>query len=244
LALSKRGGFSQDWTAPALWDTGRVKSRVRLLAVLALTVLVLDVVTKIIAVATLDENAPSAEHPRILGGLVYFSLLRNAGAAFSSGTGMTWVFAVVAIGVAIYIIRISPRLKYGPWAVAFGLVLGGALGNLVDRLSRSPGFFRGHVVDFVSLFGPNAQYFPAFNVADSAITFGAIVLVITALRGIDYDGSRPTKAKPDTSVTGTADADRTDDAEIAGDEVRPALDEGKPRQTPRVPPNTGTSADV
>ena len=72
-------------------------------------------------------------------------------------------------------------------------MLGGAIGNLIDRIFRSPGFLQGHVVDFVSVFGPNAEYFPVFNVADSAITIGGISLVITALLGIDFDGTRTRK---------------------------------------------------
>jgi signal peptidase II len=160
--------------------------RVVLLASLAIVIIVLDQITKVIAVATLTPG----ESPRILGGLVYFSLIRNPGAAFSFATGMTWIFAIVAVIVAIVIIRMARRLRSVPWAIALGLVLGGAVGNLIDRIFRSPGFFQGHVVDFVSVFGPNAEYFPVFNVADSAITIGGITLVITALLGIDFDGTR------------------------------------------------------
>ena len=141
-------------------------------------------------VATLSETTPAGDQPSILGGLVYFSLLRNPGAAFSMATGMTWILALVAIGVVVAIVRIAPRLRSTPWAVALGLILGGALGNLTDRVFRAPGILRGHVVDFVSVFGPNAEYFPAFNVADSAITIGGITLVVTVLMGIDYDGTR------------------------------------------------------
>lgn len=169
------------------------RSRVRLLAVLAIVIVVLDLITKVVAVATLDESAPPAEHPRILGGLVYFSLIRNPGAAFSLATGMTWILALVALGVVVFIVRLARRLKSTRWAVALGLVVGGAIGNLIDRIFRSPGFFRGHVVDFVSVFGPNAEYFPVFNVADSAITVGGVLLVVTALSGVDYDGTRTRK---------------------------------------------------
>ena len=160
-----------------------------MLAAIAVTVLVLDLISKIIVVATVSPGEPI----RVLGGLVYLSLIRNPGAAFSLATGMTWVLALVAIGVVVFIIRMAPRLRSTPWAVALGLVLGGALGNLVDRIFRSPGFLQGHVVDFVSVFGPNAQYFPVFNVADSAITVGGICLVITALLGVDFDGSKAVK---------------------------------------------------
>ena len=172
-----------------------MKSRVGLLAILASTVIVLDLATKILVVAVLSETTPPADQPRILGGLVYFSLIRNAGAAFSLATGMTWILAIIATGVVIFIIRLAPRLKSTRWAVALGLILGGAVGNLIDRIFRAPGFFQGHVVDFVSVFGPNAEYFPVFNVADSAITIGGIVLVLTATMGIDYDGSKTKNKK-------------------------------------------------
>ena len=165
--------------------------RVGLLAAIAGTVVILDLLSKIIVVATIDPNEPV----RVLGGLVYFSLIRNPGAAFSMATGMTWLLALVAIVVVIVIIRMAPRLRSTPWAVSLGLVLGGAIGNLIDRIFRSPGILQGHVVDFVSVFGPNAEYFPVFNVADSAITIGGISLVITALLGIDFDGTSTRKPR-------------------------------------------------
>ena len=165
--------------------------KVGLLAAIAATVVVLDLVSKIIIVATVQPNQPV----RLLGGLVYLSLIRNPGAAFSLATGMTWLLALVAIGVVVVIVRMAPRLRSTPWAVSLGLVLGGAIGNLIDRIFRAPGFLQGHVVDFVSVFGPNAEYFPVFNVADSAITIGGISLVVTALLGIDFDGTSTRKAK-------------------------------------------------
>ena len=165
--------------------------RVGLLAAVAGTVVILDLLTKIIVVATIDPNEPV----KVLGGLVYISLIRNPGAAFSMATGMTWLLALVAIAVVIVIIRMAPRLRSTPWAVSLGLVLGGAIGNLIDRIFRSPGILQGHVVDFVSVFGPNAEYFPVFNVADSAITIGGISLVITALMGIDFDGTSTRKPR-------------------------------------------------
>ncbi len=170
--------------------------RITLLAILAGSVVILDVITKIVIVATLSETTPAAEQPRILGGLVYLSLIRNAGAAFSMATGMTWILALVAIAVVVVIIRLAPKLRSVRWAVALGLVLGGAIGNLLDRIFRSPGILRGHVVDFLSVFGPNGEHFAVFNVADSAITIGGILLVLTAISGIDYDGTRaPAKEK-------------------------------------------------
>lgn len=165
--------------------------KVGLLAAIASVVVILDLISKIVIVATLTPGEPV----RILGGLVYLSLIRNPGAAFSMATGMTWVLALIAIGVVVFIIRMAPRLRSTPWAISLGLVLGGAIGNLIDRIFRSPGFLQGHVVDFVSVFGPNAEYFPVFNVADSAITIGGISLVVTALLGIDFDGTRTRSGK-------------------------------------------------
>jgi signal peptidase II len=164
----------------------RPQRRVLLLVGIAVLVLAVDIVTKVIAVATLTPG----QSPRILGGLVYFSLFRNSGAAFSMATGMTWILAVIALAVVAFIIRMAPRMRSTPWAVCLGLILGGALGNLTDRIFRAPGVMRGHVVDFISVFGPDAQYFPVFNVADSAITIGGITLVLISLLGIDFDGRR------------------------------------------------------
>ena len=182
--------------------------KVLLLSAIAGTVVILDSISKIIVVATIQPNQPV----RVLGGLVYLSLIRNSGAAFSMATGLTWLLALVAIGVVVVIIRMAPRLRSTPWAVSLGLVLGGALGNLIDRIFRSPGFMQGHVVDFVSVFGPNAEYFPVFNVADSAITIGGISLVVTALLGIDFDGTSTRKKKPQAKEPGDLQAEPKDES--------------------------------
>ncbi len=162
--------------------------RVGLVASLAIIVIILDQLTKLLVVAQLRPEEPR----RVLGGLVYLTLVRNAGAAFSTGAGVTWILALVAIGVVVVIIRMAGRLRSTAWAIALGLVLGGAIGNLIDRIFRAPGFLRGHVVDFISLFEPDGRHFAVFNVADSGITLGAVALVITALLGIDMDGTRTT----------------------------------------------------
>jgi signal peptidase II len=183
---------SGDERATGSPDAATPRRRVGLLWAVALVVAALDVVTKIIVVARLTPG----ESVRILGGLVYFSLIRNSGAAFGLANGMTVVFALVAAAVAAAIIRLAPRLRSVPWAVALGLVLGGATGNLIDRVFRAPGFLRGRVVDYISLFGPDGAHFPAFNVADSALTLGVCTLVVTSLLGIGLDGSRDRDAGP------------------------------------------------
>ena len=162
-----------------------VRRRGGLLAAAAATVLLLDVVTKVLAVATLEGGSPV----RLLGGGLYLVLYRNPGAAFSLATGMTWLLTLVAVTVAVAILRLAPRLRSPGWALGLGLVLGGALGNLVDRFLRSPGPLRGHVVDFLSLLAPDGSVWPVFNLADSAIVSGGVLLVVLALLGRDYDGS-------------------------------------------------------
>ncbi len=164
--------------------------RVRLLAVVAVAILVADVVTKIVAVAALEGREPV----RLLGGSVYLVLYRNSGAAFSLATGMTWLLTLVAIGVVLAIIRLAPRLRSTGWAVGLGLILGGASGNLGDRLFREPGPLRGRVIDFLSLFAPDGSVWPVFNVADSAICVGGATLALMAVLGRDFDGRRHSKA--------------------------------------------------
>lgn len=162
---------------------GRV---VLLLAAIATGVLAIDVLVKVVAVATLEQRPPI----ELLGGALYLTLLRNPGAAWSLATGYTWVLTVVAVVVVGVIVRISRRLASVGWAVGLGMVLGGALGNLVDRFFRAPGPFRGHVIDMFSLFAPDGSVWPVFNVADMGIVGGGIGLVLLALRGVEIDGSR------------------------------------------------------
>jgi signal peptidase II len=116
--------------------------------------------------------------------------LRNIGAAFSFAEGWTIVFTLIAVIVSVVIVRTARRLFSTGWAIALGLVLGGALGNLVDRIFRDPGFLRGGVVDFLSAFAPDGRIWPVFNVADSAIVCGGILGALLALRGIEFDGTR------------------------------------------------------
>jgi signal peptidase II len=131
------------------------------------------------------------EDIRLLGGLLYLTQLRNVGAAFSFAEGFTVLFTVIAVVVSVIIVRTARRLHSTGWAVALGLVLGGAVGNLIDRIFRDPGFLRGGVVDFLSVFAPDGEVWPVFNVADSAIVCGGILGAVMALRGVEFDGSRP-----------------------------------------------------
>jgi signal peptidase II len=160
--------------------------RIGVFVAVALIVIALDVLSKVLVVANLQP----AEWDRILGGVFYLGLARNSGAAFSLGTGFTVILSVVALGVVAVIVRTASRLRSIGWAVALGLVLGGAIGNLADRVFRSPGVFRGRVIDWISLFGPGGVHWPIFNLADSAIVCGAILAAILTLFGIGLAGDR------------------------------------------------------
>jgi len=168
------------------------RPRTRLLLGLAAVVLALDLATKLLVVATLSDREPV----RLLGGALYLTEARNTGAAFSFAEGFTVVFTLIAVAVAVVIVRTARRLFSTGWAVALGLVLGGAVGNLVDRVFRDPGFLRGGVVDFLSLFAPDGSVWPIFNVADSAIVCGGLLGALMALRGIEFDGRRTRDAGP------------------------------------------------
>ena len=143
----------------------------------ALLALIADIATKSWAVAALSNGQPR----QIVGSLLKFQYARNSGAAFSMATGSTWVFTLVAGFVALGIIVIAGRIKSRPWAVALGLLLGGSLGNLTDRIFRSPGQFRGLVVDWIEL-----PHWPIFNIADSVIVIAACLIALLSIRGIGY----------------------------------------------------------
>ncbi|MBP2473654.1 signal peptidase II [Crossiella equi] len=155
-------------------------------ALAAVLVFAADLVTKDLAVAHLAGQAPV----RVAGGSLYLVLLHNPGAAFSLLPGQTWLLTVITAVVVLTILVFAARLRSRGWALGVGLVLGGALGNLTDRLTRPPGFGEGHVVDFLSLFAPDGSVWPVFNIADAAIVSGGVLLVLLALLGIDYDGTR------------------------------------------------------
>ncbi|MCW2600977.1 MAG: peptidase signal peptidase [Frankiales bacterium] len=144
--------------------------------------------TKVLVVAHLEGKAPI----KVLGGLVSLAVSRNSGAAFSFAEGATVLFTLVALAVAVVIVRTLPRLRSVGWAVTLGLLLGGALGNLIDRLLRAPGVGRGAVVDFISV-----PHFATFNVADSGITVGAVLAVLLSLRGVEVDGTHRARTGPE-----------------------------------------------
>lgn len=182
-------------------DGGRALRAV--LYVVAATVILVDQVSKQIAVALLEGE------PRVpvLGEWAGFLFHRNDGAAFGMGSGATWVFTVIALIVFVVILWAGRRLGSRAWAWALGLLLGGLTGNLIDRIARPPEFFHGAVVDFIDL------YFFVCNVADIAITGAAALLIIASFRGVGLDGrlesERDTERNAENTASATpADADR------------------------------------
>ena len=165
-----------------------------LVFLLAAAVVVVDQVTKVIATATLSEDVARP----FLGDFITLQLVFNPGAAFSFASGMTWIFTVVAAVVVTVVVRMSHRIDSGWWAVMLGLLLGGATGNLIDRLVREPGFGRGHVVDFLNYGG----WFNG-NLADIAIVAAAVGIAVLALVGLELDGTRAGAVR-DTDETADA----------------------------------------
>ena len=177
--------------------------------------LLIDQLTKILAVRWLDPADP----PVLLGGLLTLRLIRNPGAAFSLGENFTIVFALLAIAVVSFVlVRLAPKINHPGWAVALGLLAAGVSGNLMDRIFRTPGFLRGHVVDFFQL-----PRFAIFNVADVCITSAAVLIMILAvIKNVGIEGERYTKEGPgdrgrrsaeprtETAVTGEEPPTRPD----------------------------------
>jgi signal peptidase II len=186
----------------------RTRRRALLIALFSISavVLVLDQVSKAWAISSLVEG----ERQDLVGGLLGLQLVFNAGAALSIATGMTWVLTIVAAAVIVVVVRASRRIGSWAWAVALGLLLGGALGNLVDRLVRAPGIARGEVVDFIAY----AQWFVG-NVADIAIVVAAVLVVILAALGVHIDGTRDGHGdvEPDSETDDAAAVDAAADDE-------------------------------
>jgi signal peptidase II len=175
-------------------DTPRRRgSRLAVVLGVAVFVLVADIISKVIVVATLSDRqclvgnfVPSPPPVRLLGGVLTLCESRNPGAAFGiGGTSSTIVFTAIAVGVIIFIVRTARQITSLAWAIALGLLLGGATGNLTDRIFRSPGPLRGWVVDWIQL-----PHWPVFNLADSSITCGAVLMVLLAAQGRRLDGTR------------------------------------------------------
>ena len=168
----------------------------------ALAVVVIDQLTKIWALRALTPG----ESVPVIGDLIRLTIIRNPGAAFSIGNQATWLLTLVAVVVLAVVLGSLRRLGHLGWALCLGLLLGGAVGNLVDRLVREPGIGRGHVVDFIDYGGLFIG-----NVADIAIVAAALSIAVLAWKGIGLDGTRETRETGGVESTGST-AGRADDA--------------------------------
>jgi signal peptidase II len=152
----------------------RRTSLVQRLFSLACLVWAIDFLTKNWAIANLTSSSR-----QVIGNFLQITLLRNPGAAFSMATGFTVVFTTISIAVAIFIARFAARITSTWWAYVAGLVLGGVLGNLTDRVFREPGFLYGHVIDWIEL-----PHWPIFNIADSSIFIAAGIAILLTIKNI------------------------------------------------------------
>lgn len=154
----------------------------RLLTVftLAAAVVTVDQITKQIAVSDLYPG----QHVEVIPGLLWWRLAFNDGAAFSIGSGFTWIFTLISLSAVVTISLLSPKVKSIKWALIAGSVLGGAAGNLIDRLFREPGFANGHVVDFIQI----PFNFATFNLADSFLVIGICAAALLSIRGEPIGG--------------------------------------------------------
>jgi len=164
---------------PTRPSTRATHGRLALVLGVASAVVITDLVSKLVVVKRLEGHPPL----RLLDGLLVLDVTRNSGAAFSIGTGVTVVFTIIAVAVAVFVVRQARRLRSTAWALTLGALLGGAVGNLICRIFRSPGPFRGHVVDWIEL-----PHWPVFNVADAAITVAGVSVVALTLLGVPLEG--------------------------------------------------------
>lgn len=169
--------------------SNRRKRALTFLVCAAVGILVLDQLAKWWVVTNLPEGVPVP----VIGEFLQWQFVRNPGAAFSFASGATWIFTIIAITVGVSIIWLSRRIASYSWAIFLGLLLGGTLGNLSDRLFRTPGFPQGHVVDFIS----TPWMMPAiYNIADMAIVSSMGLFIVVTILGISLDGSRQVRVRP------------------------------------------------
>jgi signal peptidase II len=190
LIASETSGDPETGASPGDGSRPRGLSAPALAFVVAAVALVVDQATKVLAVRELTDRAPV----EVIGTLLQLRLLRNPGAAFSAGSSLTPLISVIAVIAVVVIVVLARRVGHRGWALGLGLLLAGVTGNLVDRMLRAPGPFRGHVVDFFEL--PN---WPVFNVADICIDVAGAIFVLMLLRGIRLDGSRHEEPAKDDS---------------------------------------------
>ena len=141
-----------------------------------------DQTTKHLVVTRLAEH----ERVQVIGEALQWVYVKNPGAAFSFGVNATWLFTILSTVVAVFVVTQIPKIASVWWGIFMGLLLGGTLGNVYDRLLREPGFPNGHVVDFIY----TPWMMPAvYNVADIGIVVGMSLFVLLTLFGVRIDGT-------------------------------------------------------
>jgi len=148
---------------------------VRRLFATAWTNWLFDFATKTWALTSLSSSEPR----KIIGSFLQLTLVHNPGAAFSFATGFTLVFSLLALAVVVAVVYFAPKITSGGWQLCIGLLLGGVLGNLTDRIFREPSFLNGHVIDWIQI-----PSWPVFNLADSAICVAAFIAFVLSLRNV------------------------------------------------------------
>ena len=141
----------------------------------AWTIWLFDFATKTWALTSLSSSEPR----KIIGSFLQLTLVHNPGAAFSFATGFTLVFSLLALAVVVAVVYFAPKITSGGWQLCIGLLLGGVLGNLTDRIFREPSFLNGHVIDWIQI-----PSWPVFNLADSAICIAAFIAFGLSLRNV------------------------------------------------------------
>jgi signal peptidase II len=153
--------------------TAPLRRPATILAIAAAAIVVVDQITKAVVVSNMSEGQTIP----VIDGVLHWTFVRNPGAAFSLFTQVPWLFTILASLISLWIISQARKLTSLAQAWCFGAILGGALGNLIDRFFRAPGGPSGHVVDMIDL-----RVWPVFNVADMGVTLGALALVIVSWR--------------------------------------------------------------
>lgn len=190
--------------------TAPLKRPATILVIAAAAILILDQITKAIVVSSMSEG----QSIPVIDGVLHWTFVRNPGAAFSLFTQVPWLFTILASAISIWIVWQVRTLRSIPQAWCFGVILGGALGNLVDRFLRAPGGPSGYVVDMIDL-----RVWPVFNVADMGVTLGALALVIVSWR----------EERQQKTATGLEEEDRQ---ETPDHEERDHLPEAPDREEP------------
>ncbi|WP_336650803.1 MULTISPECIES: signal peptidase II [unclassified Leucobacter] len=216
-------------------------SRRRLVPVLLLGVAIVVFAVDQLAKNWVVEHLPEGRTVPVLGEFLQWHFVRNPGAAFSMASGSTWIFTILATVVVVVILWQLRRLRSLSWGIFLGLLLGGVLGNLTDRLTREPGFPEGHVIDFILTPWMWLGFNPAiYNIADIAIVSSMLLFVVISLLGLPIDGSPRVRRGTDRDTDAHGQSDDATAADPAADAAEPRSDDTGQRE-PREGRDDGTA---